>query len=433
MAAAPVPERVGRYELLLPIGQGGMAKVYLARVTGVGGFERMVALKLVHDHLRAEPELSRQLIEEAKLAANLRHANVVQVLDAGEDDGGVFLVMDYVEGAALSELTRDPDEPLPVPIAIRILVDALAGLHAAHELRDEAGASLGLVHRDFSPQNILVGIDGIARLADFGIAKATSRVGATRTGLVKGKVGYMAPEQARGHGIDRRTDVWAAGVIAWELVAGQRMYAPGDEMATMFRIVTEEPPRLRDVKEDVSGAVDACVSKALQRERDERWPTAEALRHGLLAAFEGSIAETSEVARYVARTAKPTLDERTAAVARVLEARSATARRVSPHRPNVRRAILATAGVTLVLAIGAAGVVRSSRGRTAAPALPSAASAPAREEPPAPAVDTASPPAASAATSPVRAARPRPRRAPAHAAPSASKGSGLLPDPLEDP
>src|SRR5262245_38036654 len=163
---SPFPERVGRYELLLPIGSGGMASVYLARVRGVGGFERDVALKLLHAHLQEIPEFATELIDEAKIASGVRHPNVVQVVDVGDDPNGIYLVMEYIEGDTLSGLSRTATaegDPLPFRIGVRILCDALAGLHAAHELRDAEGQLAALVHRDFSPQNILVGIDGAAR------------------------------------------------------------------------------------------------------------------------------------------------------------------------------------------------------------------------------------------------------------------------------
>ncbi|HEX8793102.1 MAG TPA: serine/threonine-protein kinase, partial [Polyangiaceae bacterium] len=168
-SAPSFPERIGRYDLLLPIASGGMATVYLACVRGPMGFEAEVALKLTHPHLRESAEFAADLLEEAKLAVRIRHRNVAAVIDAGVDPLGVYLVMEYVEGDTLSGLNKG-GKPLPKKMAMRVLVDALAGLHAAHELRDENGELLGVVHRDFTPHNILVGTDGVARLTDFGIA-----------------------------------------------------------------------------------------------------------------------------------------------------------------------------------------------------------------------------------------------------------------------
>jgi serine/threonine-protein kinase len=318
----PFPEKVGKYELLLPIGTGGMATVYLARSTGVGGFERDVALKLVHAHLRTDEESKLQLLEEAKLAARIRHPNVVPVLEIDEDPLGLFLVMDYVEGdtlSGLSRLCRSSGKTMPLPLIGRILNDALLGLHAAHELTDDAGKPLNLVHRDFSPQNILVSKQGITRLADFGVAKAADRAVRTKTGLVKGKISYMSPEQARGQPIDRRCDVWAAGVVAWELIAGKRMHRSDDDVATLLSIVTEDPPRLDSVVPHVSKAVSNAVASALTPDVSRRCPTAEAFRKSLLKAFEdvGGIADAQDLATFVQQMVRTKLDERKAAVAEV--------------------------------------------------------------------------------------------------------------------
>ncbi|HEY6459439.1 MAG TPA: serine/threonine-protein kinase, partial [Polyangiaceae bacterium] len=248
--SASVPDLVGRYEILLPIASGGMATVYLARAVGTGGFSTEVALKLTHAHLRTSTEFTNDLVEEAKLASRIRHRNVVAIIDVGDDPQGVYLAMEYVEGDTLAGIFRAKPR-IPQPLGVRILLDSLAGLHAAHELRDEGGQLVGLVHRDFTPQNILVGIDGVARLADFGIAKAATRLGHTRTGIVKGKIPYMAPEQAHGVVLDRRCDVWAAGIVAWELFAERRLYRNDDDVSTLLRVATERPPLLRTVVPDL--------------------------------------------------------------------------------------------------------------------------------------------------------------------------------------
>jgi eukaryotic-like serine/threonine-protein kinase len=318
----PFPEKVGKYELLLPIGTGGMATVYLARSKGVGGFERDVALKLVHSHLRTDEESKLQLLEEAKLAARIRHPNVVPVLEVDEDPLGLFLVMDYVEGDTLSGLgriCRAAGKAIPLPLIGRILNDALLGLEAAHQLTDESGKPLNLVHRDFSPQNILVSTQGITRLADFGVAKAADRAVRTKTGLVKGKISYMSPEQARGQAVDRRCDVWAAGVVAWELVAGKRMHRSDDDVATLLSIVTEDPPKLDDVVPHTIRGLSEAISAALTPDVNRRCPTAEAFRKSLLRVFEatGGIADAQDLARFVQQMVGPKLEERRAAVAEV--------------------------------------------------------------------------------------------------------------------
>ena len=315
------PDKVGKYELLLPIGTGATATVFLARTRGVAGFEREVALKLVHAHLRGDEESKLHLLDEARLAAKIRHPNVVSVTEVDADPFGVFLVMDYVEGDTLSGLVRvlrERNQRLPPRLVARIVNDALAGLHAAHELRDADGQLVGLVHRDFSPQNILVGVEGVTRLADFGVAKAASRAVRTKTGLVKGKIAYMSPEQARGHRLDRRCDVWAAGVVAWELIAGRRLYEHEDEVATLLTIVTQEPARLRDVIRGVPTALEEAVSYALTSDLNSRCPSAEAFRSLLEAAWQeiGGMASAAEVAAFVRSTVGPKLNERRAHVAR---------------------------------------------------------------------------------------------------------------------
>jgi serine/threonine protein kinase len=293
-----------------------MATVYLARLRGDRGFEQDVALKLTHAHLRESREFVTDLADEAKLAARIHHRNVVSILDVGDDPFGVFLVMEYVPGDTLAGLRRQ--EPPPRGVSMRIIVDALAGLHAAHELKDENGKQMGLVHRDFSPQNILVGTDGVARLADFGVAKAANRLDETRAGIVKGKIGYMSPEQARGKSVDRRSDVWAAGVVAWEALAGKRLYG-GGEVGLLFRVATETPPRLRSVDSRISPKVDAAVARALAVDRDERWPTAAGFARELASSCReaGELGEVDEVAEYVQRAVGPWLSARRVAAAKV--------------------------------------------------------------------------------------------------------------------
>jgi eukaryotic-like serine/threonine-protein kinase len=312
-----LPHAYGRYELLARLGSGGMAAVYLARARGLGGFEREVAIKITHAHLSDESDFVASLLQEARIAARIRHPNVVPVLDVGEEENEAFLVMDYVEGEVLSAIARGERAAggrVPLPVALRILADALSGLHAAHELRDDTGTLLEIVHRDFSPQNILVGVDGLSRLTDFGIARVASASSSTKSGFIKGKLGYLSPEQVRSpRNIDRRTDVWAAGVVAWELVTGQQLRARDDEAATLLRIVSEEPPRPRTVRDDVPHAVDETIAHALRMDPQERLGSADELRKRLLdAAGAGGtpVADASEVAEYVSRVAGEKLRER---------------------------------------------------------------------------------------------------------------------------
>jgi serine/threonine-protein kinase len=308
-----IPDKVGRYEIVLRIAHGGMATVYLARAEGHAGSDRYVALKLTAEHLRDDPVFAEHLVEEAKLIANLRHPNVVPVLDVGDDHGAVFLVMEYVPGDSLGGLVdRAKKSNLVVPprIGMRILVDALAGLHSAHEHGDDNGNPHRLVHRDFSPQNILVGTDGVARLTDFGIAKAVSRASLTVAGTMKGKIGYASPEQVRGKELDRRCDLWAAGVVAWEILAGRSLYEPHER--SLLEIVKGSPPRIRTVVPDIPSAIDEALAYALQMDPANRPGTADALARMLSSAARKAnmLAELEEVAAYVQLAVGPVLEER---------------------------------------------------------------------------------------------------------------------------
>jgi serine/threonine-protein kinase len=388
----PFPDRVGRYELLVPIGSGGMATVYLARVRGVGGFERNVALKLLHAHLRSadgEPDATRQLIEEAKLVSRIQHANVAAVTDVGDAPSGVFLVMEYIEGETLATLFREAvrrGERIPPEIALRVLVDALAGLHAAHEARGDGGKPLHLVHRDFSPQNILVGTDGASRLTDFGIAKAVGGSAMTQTGFIKGKPAYMAPEQALGLPVDRRCDVWAASVVAWELFSGARLHPAREDASTLLRIVSTDPPRLRSAWPDAPPELDECIALGLRRDVEGRLPTAEVLRLQMTAAAGWRVADPTEVAEYVSSVAGPKIVERRRAAAETLarrEAESSVGATVLGSDRKVARSrraafVLVGAGVlaTVVVVAERASIARNPGAHAQAAAAPATALAP---------------------------------------------------------
>jgi serine/threonine-protein kinase len=321
---------IGRYELLLPIARGGMGTVHLARMRGMGGFERDVALKLAHEHL--DPEFATQdLFGEAKIAARLRHPNVVPVLDVGEDDGLPYIVMDYVEGDSLAGLARSAPkitgEPMPIKIGLHAIADSLSGLHAAHELVNEDGTPLSLVHRDFSPQNVLVGLDGLARLTDFGVAKLLARQDTTRSGVVKGKVRYMSPEQARGEPLDRRCDVWAAGIVLWELLARKKLFTGENDANVLLKIVTEKPKPLREVDPEIHPALEAVVAAALDHDLKKRTPNARTLRQDLVKATReaGLEIEQEDVAAFVMRIAGDAVTERRAKATAIARATASKA------------------------------------------------------------------------------------------------------------
>ena len=268
-------ETFGRYEALHLIASGGMASVYLGRARGAGGFERLVALKVMHPHIAGDPAIGGMFLDEARLAARIRHPNVVPTLDVADD--GRFLVMEYVEGASLhailQRLAKDGRKRLPLPIALRIFLDSLAGLHAAHELCDHDGKSLNIVHRDVSPHNILVGVDGTSRITDFGIAYAEARITSTRSGQLKGKLPYMAPEQLEDRPVDRRTDVYAAGCVLWEILTGKRLFRGGNEAAVACAVLAGPERTVAEVRPDVPASISEACMVALAR-RDQRHASA---------------------------------------------------------------------------------------------------------------------------------------------------------------
>jgi len=270
--------RVGRYELVYEIAAGGMASVYVARAHGVGGFERTVAIKVPHPHLRRDPEFGSMFLDEARLAARIHHPNVVGVLDFG-DAGSLYLVMEYIEGDHLAALIRAASakgQRLPVGVALRIVLDTLEGLHAAHELVDDDGNRLNIVHRDTSPQNILVGIDGISRITDFGIARAEARASVTRDGQVKGKLAYIAPEQLASLPVTRQADVFGTGVLLWEALVGLRLFRADSEAETVNRVLKADVPVPSSLVPDLPAALDAIVMKALARNQVDRFESAAA-------------------------------------------------------------------------------------------------------------------------------------------------------------
>lgn len=457
MEATPsgVEGRVGPYELLLPIGSGGMATVYLARHLGLERDRHFFALKLTHPHVRAEQQhRTRQIVDEARIAARIRHPNVTTVIDVDDDPCGVFLVMEYVEGDSLAGLMRvaaQQNERIPLAVGLAVVCDALEGLNAAHDLTTDDGELVGLVHRDFTPHNIIVGLDGISRLTDFGIAKLKDGAAATESGVVKGKFGYLAPEQLRGRELDRRTDVWAAGVILWELCTGERLYADVDQAASMLRLVTEKPRRVRSVVPDLPEALDAAVAGALELDPARRWKTAHELAEQLRAAFD--VADRQAVAGFVKKIAGPRLAERTLAVEKVCSERAAKntgivarSRRIHPRALG----IIAGAAATVVL-LSALALTARSGARASKPAPATAASSgEVRAEEPAvsPAATststTASPaptsaslpsvsPSASSTTTIATAAAARPRATKAPARPAKAGKNGGAPSLLDNP
>lgn len=295
--------QLGRYEILTQLATGGMASVYIARAQGVAGFERLVAIKVLHPHLAYEQEFISMFLDEARLAARIRHMNVVPTLDISDSPGdGYFLVMEYIEGNHLGVMlgrAAKRGERLPRPFVFRVLIDALQGLGAAHRLTDENGKPLKLVHRDVSPHNILIGTDGIARLTDFGVAKADVRMASTRAGQFKGKLSYMAPEQAASNETDQRSDLFSVGIILWESLTGRRLFKGDTNGATLNKLLNDPITKPSELWQDLE-PYDEVVMKALDRDPDRRFQTADELSEALdSVAGRGGVAKTRDVAEVV--------------------------------------------------------------------------------------------------------------------------------------
>jgi serine/threonine protein kinase len=295
------PGRVGRYEVLTALGHGGMASVYLVRGLGSAGFERLAAMKILHRGLCADQDFVEMFLDEARVAAHLHHPNTAAILDLGSTGLQPYMVMDYVEGDTLHAVqlaATSVRRAVPVGIALRIALDALAGLDAAHELAAPDGAPLGLIHRDVSPLNVLVGVDGVARLVDFGIARAASRRAVTAVGVVKGNLPFMSPEQLRGYDLDRRSDLFSMGVTLWETLALRRCF-PTREGAAMSRLAREDYRPLAEVVPKVPAALDAICRRALAFDAAERFPTAAAFAAALEDAFRHDVATQRELAQFM--------------------------------------------------------------------------------------------------------------------------------------
>lgn len=301
---------IGRYELFDSIGVGGMAKVQLGRLLGPAGFTKPVAVKRLHEHLIDDPEFVNMILDEARLAARVRHPNVVSTLDVVQTGGEVFLVLDYVEGESLSKLltaAAKAGEPVDQRIASAILVNAAQGLHAAHQATDENGELLGLVHRDVSPQNILVGVDGIARVLDFGIAKGAGRDTSTRDGRIKGKVRYMPPEQVEGEPVDARADVYALSALLWEALTFRRLVDGPNEVANIGMVLAGKFPSPGSIN-PAAAPFDEVTMRGLATAPGDRHESALEFAKSLESVV--GCAPNHEVGEWVKRHAGPALAER---------------------------------------------------------------------------------------------------------------------------
>jgi serine/threonine protein kinase len=326
MQAAQIPMRriIGRYAVLDKIASGGMASIHLGRLMGDQGFSRVVAIKRLHAVYAEDPALVAKFIDEARLAARVRHPNVVTALDVVSGEGLLAVVLEYVHGetlAAMAKALRVSRTTAPNRIALSIAVGMLEGLHAAHEATGPGGQPLGIVHRDVSPQNVIVGVDGVARVLDFGVAKATRLMDQTRGKSLKGKVAYMAPEQLSGDFVDRRSDVYSASVVLWELLTGERLFEAPNDAALMQQVLQKQVPSPTSVNAEVPQGLSAIVLRGLARDPRARHPTARQMATGLESIMQPAAAR--DVGRWVESVAGAPLVARSNLVA-MLESATTT-------------------------------------------------------------------------------------------------------------
>jgi serine/threonine-protein kinase len=276
---------LGRYEILASIGSGGMAAIYLARIAGPAGFEKPFALKVVHPHLAEEGDFLDMFYDEARLAAKLQHPNIVQIFELGESAGIFYIAMEYLAGEpvdALYKVAQEQGSPFDARLCCHIAMAACEGLHCAHEAQDLEGEPLNLVHRDVSPHNFFVTYAGSVKLMDFGIARAAGATHKTRTGALRGKIAYMSPEQAAGRVVDRRSDVFSLGVVLWEMLAGRHLFRGETDLETLRRVTEGDVPPIREQRPDLPLELDVALTRALHRDRNERYPTAMEFHYDLL-------------------------------------------------------------------------------------------------------------------------------------------------------
>ncbi|MBK8995206.1 MAG: serine/threonine protein kinase [Myxococcales bacterium] len=317
--------RLGRYEILVAVAQGGMARVWAAKQHGQRGFSKLVAIKTILPQLAKDPAFESMFLDEAHLSAGVHHPNVCEIFDLGEEQGTLYIAMEWVNGEALNRIVKPPvpkgekgvSERLNARIAARIVADAAKGLHAAHELRDDSGQLVGLVHRDVSPQNILISLDGVVKVTDFGVAKALAKQQeATMAGQVKGKVAYMAPEQARGAAIDRRSDVFALGIVLYEITTAVRPFAGTNELEVMRSLAAGrfDPPSA--VVAGYPKELESIVLTAMSMDPDQRFPSADAMRLALeeWLAHSGPVVSEAHVAATVRERVGRHVDERIARI-----------------------------------------------------------------------------------------------------------------------
>jgi len=347
--------QVGRYRILSELGRGGMSNVFLAVASGPGGVNKLVVLKALLPDLATEGYALSMFMDEARLAAQLNHPNVVQTYEVGTEGDRHVIVMEYLEGQSLSACLRRAGaegSPIPLALQLRIIINALDGLHYAHELSGYEGASLELVHRDISPQNVFVTYDGQVKVLDFGIAKATSASTHTAAGVMKGKIAYMAPEQIVGGAVDRRADLYSVGCMLWAAATGVKLWKDTPDVQIMRRAIGGDIPMPQSVNPECDDDLNVIVMKALAREPEDRYATALELQHDLEVYVErfGAAAKQKEIARVVSALFADTRAQLKALVERQLTLiqtdHSSSSISISGERPRSGRGSTTLGGAT---------------------------------------------------------------------------------------
>jgi len=275
--------RIGPYILVDKIGQGGMAELYKAEYTSKDGFRRIVALKKILPHLTQNQEFINMFIREARIAAFLRHPNIVQITDYGNYQNSYYIAMEYIDGINLAEITDRINVEVPIDLAVFLALKIIIGLQYAHSKQDdESGIPLNIVHRDISPHNVMVSFEGEVKITDFGLAKAQSEPSFTRTGQVRGKQQYMSPEQALGQKVDSRTDIYAFGIVVYEILTGRQLFEFKHDIDAIMSIPNETITPLKTIRPDIPKELNRIVMKCLEKDREVRYQTAQEIFHELL-------------------------------------------------------------------------------------------------------------------------------------------------------
>jgi serine/threonine protein kinase len=318
-AGSLVGERLGKYHLLALIAIGGTAEIYLARIAGEAGFEKYVVVKCLLDHLADDADFVRMFLDEARLCAQLDHSNIVQTLELGQHEGRFYMVMEHLAGMSLAQLARKthervPEGVIPTRIVLGLAAQACAGLHYAHQRTGTDGTQLNVVHRDVSPQNLVVTFEGMLKIVDFGIAKAELRQTHTRSGTIKGKFAYMSPEQCLAEPIDKRTDVFALGTVVHELLTARRLFKRANTYETYQAILKGNAPPPSRYNKAVDDELDRVVLRALAYHREERYESTEAFGEAMLGWLHshGQSVSATDVSRYVEKVCAPEIDDHAA-------------------------------------------------------------------------------------------------------------------------